>query len=189
MGFYDLLKGLLPKGPYSDDDASVVLRSLNVKAQGLERAKENGASLLQEMRPETALYTLSDWERICGLKPSADDPIQTRRARIVQKLNEKGGLSRQYYTDLAALLGYTVTVEELRPFMAGIDHAGDRIFVVETLSMWRVRVLDSGAKYVSFRAGSSASGERVLWWPSDSYLEDLFNKLKRATTIVVFEYA
>lgn len=189
MSFYDLLKGLLPKGPYSDDDASFVLRSLYVKAQGLESAKENAAFLLQEMRPETALFTLHDWEKLCGLKPSADDPIQTRRARVVQKLNERGGMSRAYYTDLAALLGYTIEIDELVPFMAGIGRAGDRVFETDVLMMWRVRVIDSGAKYVWFRTNESAAGERLLWWPSDAYLEDLFRRLKRATTIVVFEYS
>jgi uncharacterized protein YmfQ (DUF2313 family) len=188
MSFYELLKNLLPRGPYDPDDTSASNRSLYVKAARLDGVSLALNALLLEMRPETASDSIHDWEVMCGLVPGQDDTLQTRRQRIIAKLNETGGLSIPYFIELAAALGYEIEIEELTPFMANIGRAGDRIYVDDVLKMWRVKVLDSGAKVMYFRAGESESGEKLTDWPNDDYLEALFKRLKPAGSFVFFEY-
>jgi len=52
---------------------------------------------------------------------------------------------------------------------------------------WRVKV--SGQALYYFRAGLSTSGERLLWGPQVTALEDLFNNLNPAHTYIIFDYS
>ncbi len=190
MDYYGLLKKLLPAGAYSDDDASLVLKDIYVTALSLTRTQENAEALLDEMHPETAIYSLPDWERTCAIVPGQVDPVQTRQQRTSQKLRARGGLSRQYFIDLASTLGYTITVDEYEPFMTDIGCVGDSISAEEIFFVWLVTVVDSGVARVEFCTdGSSCVGDSLLWWPSSDYLEGIFNKLKRASTFVIFAYS
>ncbi len=189
MDYYSLLKKLLPAGAYSDDDASLVLKDVQVSALALTMTQENAEALLGEMHPETTQYAIADWERICGLTPGPDDPVQTRQQRVIQQLNMRGGLSRQYFINLAAVLCYTVTIDEYEPFMADIGCAGDAVSGEDIFFVWLVTVVNSSATQVEFCSdGGSAAGDNLLWWPTNDYLEGVFNRLKRASTFVIFAY-
>lgn len=189
MDYYSLLKKLLPSGAYSDDDGSLTLKSVSVKALALTMAQANAEALLDEMHPETTQFCIADWERLCGLTPGPDDPLQTRQQRVIQQINMRGGVSRHYFIDLAAALGYTVTIDEYEPFMADIGCAGDAVSDEDIFFVWLVTVINSGAVQVQFCSdGGSVAGNSLLWWPTNDYLEGVFNRLKRASTFVIFAY-
>lgn len=149
-------------------------------------AQSRAEVLLFEMVADTAAELLTDWERVLGLVPGTASPLQARRDRAVQKLRERGGLSRAYFIGLAAAMGFTITIEEPLPTMAGWLAASDELMAPETVHQWGVAI--SGQPVYAFRAGESVAGEHLLWWNSQSILEGIFISLKPAHTAVYFSY-
>jgi len=182
MSHSDVIRLLFPVEltGVSDDDIAL-------EGEVLDSVEAQAKELLGEMFPEKSIRCLTDWERVCGLTPAADATLQSRRDNVVRKLRERGGLSRKYFIALAAAMGYTITIEELQPFMAGWSRAGDPLYEEEVRFIWRVNVAGQALYY--FRAGLSTSGERLLWWPQVTALEDLFNNLNPAHTYIIFDYS
>lgn len=181
MSHADTLKLLFPvelTGVFDDDIA--------LEGKQLDDAQASAEILLQEIFADKAYNLLTDWERVCGLTPGEDDPLQSRRDAIIRKLREIGGLSRDYFIALAASIGWTITIEELQPFMCGWNRCGDELNIEESIWIWRVTAADPA--YYAFRAGLSCSGERLGSNPSADVLELLFNELKPAHTYVTFIY-
>lgn len=178
----EVLKLLFPVdlGGVFDDDIAV-------EGAALDRAQERAYDLLREIFPAGSHELLNRWERVCGLSPSDDAALQSRQADVVRKLREQGGLSRAYFVALAAAIGYTIEIEELLPFMAGWGRCGDATYVEDARWIWVVTVTNQSLYY--FRAGMSVAGERLLWWPAQTILENIFNDLKPAHTYIVFAYS
>jgi uncharacterized protein YmfQ (DUF2313 family) len=155
-------------------------------ARLLSAAQGRAETLLVEMFANGADELLPDWERVLGLIPGSDDPLQVRRDGAVRKIREQGGLSRYYFIGLAAAMGYTVEIEEPVPSMADWLAASDELMPQEIEHQWGVAI--SGQPLYEFRAGESVAGERLLWWSSQSILEGIFLSLKPAHTAVYFNY-
>ena len=108
--------------------------------------------------------------------------LVARRTAVVQKLRLRGSLTRQYFVDLAAAVGYTITIEEIPPNDAGYGGAWD------TINIWKVHVPIGAKEITYFTAGDSGAGDLLTDWPSEDILENLFNDLKPAHTQVYFVY-
>ncbi len=73
--------------------------------------------LLLEMRPETTVQLLPEWEEYLGL-PECDisgQSFEQRRAAVVEKYHRKGGLQIWMIEQIAAALGFNVKVTEQWP--------------------------------------------------------------------------
>ena len=162
-------------------------KDIELEGEHLDAAQTRAEELLKEMFPDQSYELLPGWERVCGLTPGSDDTLQLRREMVIKKLRELGGLSRPYFIQLAASLGYTITIEELRPFMAGIGRAGDALYIEAVIWIWRVKIAGQSLYY--FKAGQSTAGERLLWWPVQTALENILNELKPAHTFIIFDYS
>lgn len=181
MNHADTLKLLFPVEITGDFAADIALEGAH-----LNNAQASADMLLLEIFPDAAYKTLADWERVCGLIPAVTDTIEMRRDAVIQKLCAKGGLSRKYFIDLAASLGWTITITELNSFMASWHRCGDKLYVVSARWSWQVNVF-SAVAYM-FRAGISCAGERLGYWKPTAQLETLFNELKPAHTFVIYKY-
>lgn len=159
---------------------------LAIDGAHLDAAQRSGETLLAEIFPDQTSRLLADWERVLGIVPGADYPLQFRRELVVRKIRERGGLSRSYFIGLAAALGYTIEIIEPIPFMVGWGRIGDRMDGADVCYQWGVRIL--GQPVYRFRVGESAVGERLLWWRSQTLLEDIIRELKPAHTFVYFIY-
>lgn len=142
--------------------------------------------LLREMFADVAVETLAEWERVYGLTPGADDPVQLRQERLVNKIRSIGDIKAPHLVAVAAALGYPVTIEHLAPFMAGCNRCGDAIYSDTIWWQWKVSVSGSPAYY--FRAGQSVAGERLSWYPTATDLEHILNDLKPADVYLWFVY-
>ena len=158
-----------------------------VEGAHLDAVQADAETILLEACPDKAMQLLAAWERVCGLAPLADEPLQARRDAVLRKLRERGGLSRAYFILLAATMGYTITIEELQAFRAGVNRCGDPLWIYDVLWIWRVHI--SGTPVYHFRTGQSAAGERLLWWTSASALEAVLTELKPAHTYIIFDYS
>ncbi len=169
----DAIKLLFPLelGGVFDDDVAL-------EGAQLDDAQVSADQLLKEMFPDTCTYTITDWERTYGVTPSANDPLQVRQNRVLAKLRARGGLSLQYFLNVAQTMGYTITIEKL---MANTDNYG-----LEGRFRWRVTT--SGIGPVYFRAGRSRVADRLVTGNVMNTLEGIFNDLKPAYTQVIFAY-
>ncbi len=176
-----VIKSLTPLelGAVSDED--IVL-----EGQELDNEETRQNNVLQEIFPDTSTQMLAWWERVYSLAPAAGATVQQRQQAIVQAIRAQGGLSREYFISLAAALGYTITIEELQPFMAGIGRAGDTLYVQDIIFVWLVTVTAIQQYY--FRAGQSAAGEPLGAPNENTIITAIFIKLKPAHTYVIFQY-
>ncbi|MCA9790075.1 MAG: DUF2313 domain-containing protein [Cyanobacteria bacterium HKST-UBA05] len=155
-------------------------------AEEMAALHNRAEELIGELDPRTTFECIYDWVRVTGLPDSCTTlpaTLQGIRDAVVTKLNAVGGQSKAYFIALAAAHGYTITIDENRPFTAG-SRAGDRCNNAE----WRyVFVVNAPEETIApFRAGSR-SGERLASWGNDQ-CECLINTYKPAHTRAQFNY-
>lgn len=175
----DALRLLIPLEMEGDFEAD-----LEVEGEALDELEGLVEQMLLEMSPATAEGLIADWERTCGITTDEEDTFERRQARVIAALRQVGGLSRQYYTDLAASLGHTIEIENYFPFVAGYGVAGEQVAADDI--QWQVTIRGLSQSGYYFRAGHSRAGER-LGYNSDS-LEALFEALHPAHVKFIYEY-
>lgn len=196
IAYREMLAALLPRGrAWPRDPHSVNMRLLHSEADELARIDARASDLLEESDPGTALELLGDWERVAGLPDActpAPDSIAERRAALIARLTGQGGQTPAYFVELAASIGYVITIDEFRPFRAGM-RCGERLYDTAWAHAWRVNVqpaavdTGSGVSVRYFRAGQSRAGERLVGYGSLD-LECLITRARPAHTIVLFAY-
>lgn len=188
--YLEQLKTLLPPGQAFPREAGTTLHNLlDGMSIELARVDGRGEALPSEANPLNTNEMLTDWERVAGLPDKCsgalEETLQGRRSALLAKLSSTGGQSPAYFIELASSLGYTVTIEQFRPFRAGMSRAGDALTNGTWVFTWRIRAPE--VSVTSFRAGLSAVGERLRTWGNDT-LECKINQLKPAHTIALFAY-
>ena len=183
------LQALLPQGAaWTREPEATLTALLEALSAELARIDARGGVLLDEADPRTCFEMLSDWEGGVGLPDPCTGTLGTlaeRRAALTAKLVSLGGQSRAFFVELAATLGYQVTITEFPVATATTLAAGDGLGTTDSQYVWRV---DAPAESVrSFRTGKSAVGERLQSW-GNSLLECAISRLKPAHTEVLFGY-
>lgn len=129
--YKNLLIKLLPKGDlWKPSEQPTFSKLLESTAQELTRVDDRISQMLIEVDPSQADETLDEWESVLGLPDECtpdDQSPDERRAQVVQKLTNTGGLSKTFYEDFAAQFGYVIYVENWVNFVAGRARAGDRL--------------------------------------------------------------
>lgn len=184
MSHSDTLKLLIPLalgGTFSAD--------LDLEGQALDAAQAAADILLDQTLPPSAHVMLADWERLTGMAPGPDEPVQSRRDKVIRKLQELGNIKKPYYVALAAALGYQIYIEEYIPTMAGWVEAGDELMIQDDeriLFIWNAHIFNQSVYH--FTAGQSLSGERLTWWRPATALENILDDLRPAHVQFVFSY-
>lgn len=182
------LQALLPQGPAWPRDPNAVL-TLLLDAWAAEFARVDGRAnrLPDELDPRTTSELLADWERVAGLpSPCMVGITQTvaeRRAALHTKLTRLGGQSRQFFIDLAASLGFTVTITEFRPY-----HVNNAVNLPVNSELWNfVWQVNAPLNTVRrFTVGSAVNDALASW--GNTLLECAISLLKPAHTKVLFAY-
>lgn len=187
MTHTDLLKLLLPPVAY-EPGAPNIAAELYAEGRALDTALDYSHHIAGAITPYFAEQLLVDWERVVGITPNINTPYLARINAVVAKIRETGGLNIPYFINLAAGMGYTITITEPRPFRAGEGRAGDTIYDFDVVWQWRVNVAATNVPQYPFRAGTSAAGESILAF-GDPVIEQVINDLKPAHTFVYFAYA
>ena len=172
---------LLPVGSLWESlkNDTVFSNLIDAIAAEFRRIDGSARSLLGEIDPRTSNDLFPEWEVFAGLPDPCVGELKTmpeRRAAVVSKLTGHGGQSPQYYIDLAAALGFTITISEYD----GINQA------LVNQYYWQVNSALTGP-VVSFDM-NSAVNEPLRSWSSNSLLECMINRLKPAHTTVLFSY-
>jgi uncharacterized protein YmfQ (DUF2313 family) len=124
------ISALLPQGiawPRWPD--SVLMKVVFGLAGIMGHADNRAADLLErEYDPRITTEMLDWWEQAWGLPdPCYTGPstIAERQKALVMRMTMMGGQSRAFFIKMAAYIGYTITISEYRPYMAGLDSCGD----------------------------------------------------------------
>lgn len=187
MGHAELLYQLLPPECYAPDDPDL-LAQLAATGNALDAAGASADRALAAVTPYGAGETISDWERVVGITPASGAVQQQRVDAVVAKLRQMGGLSIPYFTQLAAGLGYTITISEPQYAQAGVSRAGDAMWVQDIIWVWQVQVQGSASLIYQACAGTASAGDPISSF-SDPVIEQVFNDLKPAFTFVYFSYS
>ncbi len=180
MNFGPILKSLT--APV--DLAGVVDDSIIVEGAALDAAQASAEQLLTEILPDLAWITLSDWERVMGIIANPELTLVERLRNILGKFYGRG-LSKAFFTRLAALMGQIITITDYMEPRCGNARCGAVLCSDADKWAWVVRGLVPSDDYA--RAGEICSGERL--GGSSVNIETIFTALKPAHTLVYFEYA
>jgi uncharacterized protein YmfQ (DUF2313 family) len=186
--YRDQLRSLLPPGRvWPESLTSRVSSLLWAIAEEFARLEVAGCTLIDEADPRTTSSMLADWERAAGLPDECHglgDTAAARRAELTAKLAANGSCSRQFYTNVAAQLGFVVaSIDEFTPSSpgpGGLGFAGDDWYFV-----WRLNVEDDGG--ITYFTCDSLCDERLSEW-GDQVLECVIDRIKPAHTRVLFAY-
>lgn len=181
------LQALLPNGPAWPRDLDTELaRLLAAFAEEFSRIDAQVEKLTIEADPRATSDMLPDWERVAGLPDACvGEPasISERRALLVSKLSNVGGQSRQFFIDVAAQLGYEVTITEFRPYRVN-SHVNDAVIGEAWLFVWQVNAAQNMVR--RFAVTSQVSDPLAGW--GNEILECAISRLKPAHTHVKFAY-
>jgi|SRR5580765_1705540 len=128
--YADALQRHLPVGQAWPRDHDSTLMKVVRGLTGIWGDIEIRASTLLEVEsdPRRTIELLPDWERNWGLPdPCYQSPqnIGQRQLALVMRMTMEGAQSREFFIEIAAKIGYTITITEYRTFICGIDRCGD----------------------------------------------------------------
>ncbi|HKE81624.1 MAG TPA: putative phage tail protein [Solirubrobacteraceae bacterium] len=184
------LLDLLPRGAvWPRDPGTTLMRFWSAVAIEPTRIQARDCDLLAESYPCGAVELLPDWEAAVGL-PNACTELVTwtvaeRQALVCAWLAMQGGQSAAYYIWLAGLFGYTITIVEHFPDVAGQAQAG--CAHIGGCPFWWEVVSEDAVTLRPPQAGCTGAGEPPCGTGA-SVLECLITLTKPAHTTVTFRY-
>lgn len=185
--YSNLLTALLPRGLAWVDAANNKLGDLLLAlADELARVDARESDLLDEADPRTTYEMLSDWEAAFGLPDpcvTVSLTLEQRLDSLYAKVTNEGGQSRQFFIDLAASLGYDITITEFDPFT--VESTVDELLYNDDWQFaWQVNAPDETVNY--FTVNSDVDTALANW--GNQRLECGISRLKPAHTTIIFAY-
>ncbi len=142
-GYLDQQLKMLPPGRGLDTSPGSMLSQLFLAfADGAARLDARAMALLEEADPRTALELLAHWEVIAALPdPCTGQPnnVAERRIALLQKYTQSVGQAPADYKAIADLLGYRVTIDELRTFTCE-SRCEDFVNSEDWAYAWRINI-------------------------------------------------
>jgi len=187
--YANLIRALLPVGRLWEMLLQDVLFNDLIDALGeeLARVEARAADIIDETDPRTAVELLFEWEQYYALpEPCATPPdtVDERQRALHAKRIEIGGQSRQYFIDIAAALGFAITITEYRPHHCELDcQLG--INGQEWAWAWQV---NAALNTITDFTVDSACTEPLRSWGND-LLECVIDRLKPGHTHVLYSYS
>jgi uncharacterized protein YmfQ (DUF2313 family) len=180
---------LCPVGPMwpRDVDAPMV-QFINALTPTYERICARDANLLVDAFPVAPLELLPEWELTLGLPDPCAGPtptLQQRQQQVAARFIASGGQSRPYFIQLAANLGYTVTITEFAPFRAGRP-CGQPCYGPPWIFAWQINAPTFTVEH--FVAGHNSAGDPLTIF-GNAVLQCEIQRLAPAHTVVLFSYS
>jgi uncharacterized protein YmfQ (DUF2313 family) len=182
------LQALLPKGPaWTHEADALITKLLTAFAEEFARVDQRIDNLVKEADPRTTSELLTDWERVAGLPDlctGIPETIALRRELLVAKLTNVGGQSKQFYIDLAAKLGFTITITEFKRWRV-TSLVDEPLNGVEWAFAWRVNAAQDTIR--RFTVIGRVNEPLASW--GNTALECAISTLKPSHTHVQFAYS
>lgn len=193
--YLQMLINLLPRGrAWSRDPDSILYKLMHAFSAELGRIDGRNTDLSIERDTRFTIELLPDHEKDLGLPDECTtlaETIAERRRIANSKLVTDTGLDKQTYIDIAADLGYIITITEFTPCWSGMAVSGDPCGDQQNIFYWQVNVIitaETFEDWVYFTCGSSECGDLLIYAPLLSVLECVLNTYKPAWTKMLFTY-
>lgn len=186
MNHAELLTRLLPPVAYAPN-GEVISGELVAEGSALDAAQVAAELILSESDPRTAIYLLEDWERVLGLPDTCIGPlpaIEQRRDAVVSKIAMHGGQSRAFFVQMAANLGFAITITEFGQFTVG-SPVNQPLYGWPWCFTWQVNAALDTVRRATVMSGVN---EALATWGND-LLECAIRRFKPAHTVVQFAYS
>lgn len=185
------LQALMPSGrAWPRTSTAVQTAVLRALGHSFRRSDDDAQRLLSGAFPATATVMLSEWEGTLGLPDNCAISeivgISDRQRAVVSKLISTGGLNRGYYIQVAAALGYTISITQFRPAMSGMSVCGDALNGDEWPFTWRINAPETTFNYAV--AGGSYCGDPLASW-GNKKLECSIGKIAPSHLNIIFNYS
>ncbi|WP_227720527.1 YmfQ family protein [Yersinia proxima] len=184
------IQSLMPGGlVWPKISGGVQTSTLRALARSYQRSDEDARDLLDAAFPSTATAMLPEWEATLGLPDlcaigEIDSMIQRQRA-VVSKLFGIGGQSVDYFIQVAAALGYTISITQYRQACAGMSVCGDAINGEEWPFTWLVTSPETTINYA--QCSLTYCSDPLRTW-GNKQLECRLTVLNPSHTILKFGY-
>jgi len=186
------LQSLLPRGrAWNRDEDSVLFQFLYGQAEEFARVDSRSDDLQEERDIRYASELLIDHEIDLGLPDECSaeaQTIQERRFAAHAKLIALGQQNPAYFIQLAAALGWTITITEYKPFWCGYGVSGEPCGCQNNIFYWKASIYVYGLEIIYFLCGSSECGDLLSYLPDTDSLVCMLNKYKPAHTIFLYDY-
>ena len=188
------LKKLLPPGIAFPRGDSTSLLALMLEVWGTELARIDGRAqaLITEADPRQAAETFQEWLTQWGLPDdcvklweSAND--STLRQLLLWKMKDVGSPNLQFFIDLTAMFGYTISIDEFRRHT--VRSRVNEVLAGENWpNTWRVNVHGAAAgSQMTYHEVTGGAEEPLAWW-GDAMIECLIRRYAPAHTKLYFGY-
>jgi uncharacterized protein YmfQ (DUF2313 family) len=150
--YQKLLISLLPKGKIwnkrTDSTSGKVFHGLSGE---LARVDQRAFDLFNQSLHSQVTELIEEYENDYGLHEQNIElgkTLEERVQSIIAKLLEYGGTYKSYFIDILASLGYTITIEEFKPFWCNVGVCGDAVGGLLNLFWWKVLItIEDGINY------------------------------------------
>ena len=192
IDYLRLLQSLLPFGKaWNRDEDSILTEFLYGQAEEFARVEGRSIDLLQERDTRLAYELLIDHETDLGLPDDCStlsETIQERRRVAHSKLIAVGQQNPAYFIELAAALGWTVSITEYSPFWCDISVAGDSCGDQSSIFYWKVTIQLGVETIIYFTSGISQSGDPLSSLPEVDSMICTLGLYKPAHTVLMFDF-
>lgn len=189
MTHADLLALLLPPGAY-DHQAPRLAAELAAEGRQLDQALYSADLVADAIFPYGAGNLFSDWERNYGLPDRCMAGLSLsssqRLSALLGKIRQTGGLSRPYFINLAAALGYPITITEFDDYTCESECEYNLFERVDAGWGWAWQINAPGTTV--WEADCEAPCEDPLRSWGNELLECVISDLAPAETAVHFSY-
>ena len=187
--FADSFQRHMPTGPVWPRDPDTTQRAaVEALMPTYVRSWAVACDLPAETLPSTCTFLLPEWEFSVGLPdPCAgpDPTIAQRQAHVVARLTQSNGPSIPSLTAFAAALGFTITITEFAPAVAGRLRAGQPLYGTAWAFAWNA--VSPATVVTPFRAGEGRAGDPLATW-GGNVLKCELTRLAPAHTVPQFTY-
>ncbi|GBQ69622.1 bacteriophage tail protein [Ameyamaea chiangmaiensis NBRC 103196] len=157
---------IMPRGPiWSRAPGSLLYAVAWIWSQTWGRLDARAENLLVDAFPATSVELLTDWESTLGLPDPCAGTAPTlaaRRNQVVARLADSGGCSADYFTNLAAQLGYTISITRYWPACADFACAEDPVYGEDWAFCWVISAPGYSLSYA--QADVSSAGDPLMTW-------------------------
>jgi uncharacterized protein YmfQ (DUF2313 family) len=185
LDYQAALAALMPRGIiWRRDPGSLQMATLGALAPTYTRTTAAAAQLLIDAFPSTTFNLLPEWEASLGLPDPCTAPNPTvaqRQASVRAKFGARGVLSKGFFIALAAELGFTITIDEFRPFVAG-DPVGGPLYGAVWAFVWQVNAPQVETFY--FSAGTGSAGDPLTTYDAGELVCRIRENAPAETTVI-----
>jgi len=173
---------LLPPGPaWSTPDP--ILQAL---ADAMARVHNRALDLIEEADVRTTDELMADWERVLGLPDPCvvgEQSTPERYAAMLAKLTSIGGQSREYFINMAAALGFTITITEFHEHTVD-DDVDYPLYGANWQFAWQINAQQNSV--FELTVNDTVDDPLASW--SNAPLECSLTQYKPAHTTIIFAY-